>query len=142
MPPYISLPLFGSTHLFSVATTSEDVKSLPSCHFTSLRSRNVHCIASGVDSHDSAKAGLGVKLSSTLVRESYSALHTMALFCEMIRPGSKLSDAWPSLIATLIVPPLRGAPPTPELSPCGDFPLLHPAKRRAPRPTPPDATSI
>ena len=45
-----------------VATTSADVKSLPSCHFTPLRSLKVHSLPSALGSHDSASIGASAAL--------------------------------------------------------------------------------
>src|SRR4051794_17528502 len=60
----------------------------------------------------------------------------MAVFCEMMSPGSRLSDDWPSVTAILSVPPFLGDPPA-EGPLWRDLELLQPANSSAPRLTPP-----
>ena len=57
-----------------VAATSADVKSVPSCHLTPLRSSKVHSLPSALGVHFSARPG-AMSLSPRVVR--YSKLWAM-----------------------------------------------------------------
>ena len=63
----------GSSRRPNVATTSSDVKSLPSWNLTPDRSVKVHWVLSALGSHDSASCGASVPSGFRTARFSKSA---------------------------------------------------------------------